>query len=112
MLSNSKRKATTGSKVPPGVKSMRVLLFGRHRTMMNVAIKAVTDAGFNAVGVLNDEDAIASLRSGEFHAVTIGGGVEPLSRELVKNEARKSGAIPLDVFGPDDLLKKLKGISN
>ena len=87
---------------------MRVLLLGRHRPMMDAATSLAAANGFDNDGVLTDEEAVAAIETGRYSAVTIGGGVEPDSRLRVKGAAAKAGIVALDVFGPDDLIRKLK----
>jgi len=86
------------------------LLVGRQRSMMDAAVAVVSANGFTAKGVLTDDEALTEIASGDFAVVTIGGGVEPDSRSRIKSAAAASKIASLDVFGPDDLVNKLKKI--
>ena len=80
---------------------------------MTQAVATVRAAGFEVVGCLDDNEAVALIQGGRLDVVAIGGGVEPKSRERIKSECR--GQIPgvqvLDVLGPERLLPLLRSLA-
>ncbi len=89
---------------------MKILILGRHAGMMQSILAQVAGAGFEARGCLTDEEAIAALQNETFKAVVIGGGVETISRNLIKAECAKKTPPPeiLEIYGPDSLLPRLQ----
>ncbi|MCD9186631.1 MAG: iron-containing alcohol dehydrogenase [Pyrinomonadaceae bacterium] len=86
---------------------MKVLIVGRQAVVMEKILPLLKNAGFEAIGVLTDDEAVQNLRSGSFDVIAVGGGVEPESREKIRTEARETTTEILEIFGPDTLLPRL-----
>lgn len=68
----------------------RVLVVGRDPSTMRRALRLLEEVKLDAVGALDDTDAVAQIESGGFDAVLIGGGVEEGSRMMLKEVAMSS----------------------
>ena len=86
---------------------MKVLVLGRQQFVMDKVLPLIQREGFEAVGVLTDEEAIANLRSGNFAVVAVGGGVENNAREKIRLTATETNTKFLEIYGPNSLLPKL-----
>ena len=88
---------------------MKVLVIGRHASLMSHLLRQMRQAGFEVTGVDTDAEALALIQQGHFEVVTIGGGVEPPSRAAFKAEAQRQTPSPtvLEIYGPDTLLPRL-----
>ncbi len=72
------------------VKRHRVLVVGRDPARMRRALRLLEEVKLDAVGALDDADAVAQIETGGFDAVLIGGGVEDASRAMLKEVAMSS----------------------
>lgn len=90
---------------------MKVLIVGRQAVVMEKILPLLRNAGFEAIGVLTDDEALENLRSGSFDVVAVGGGVETESREKIRTEAQETATEMLEIFGPDTLLPSLFKLS-
>lgn len=90
---------------------MRVLVLGRNAAMMSSVLKMLSDASYDATGVLTDAEAIEKLRLDSFDVIAVGGGVETESRQTIKSVAEETGTRVLEVYGPQTLLPSLAELS-
>lgn len=86
---------------------MKVLVLGRQQAIMDEILPLIQSEGFEAVGVLTDQEAIANLRNGNFNVVVVGGGIENDSREKIRLTATETNTKFLEIYGPNSLLPKL-----
>jgi hypothetical protein len=70
---------------------MKVLAIGRGQELVDTAVSILQSHGYAAVGTIADDDALAALDTGEITHLIIGGGVEPDSREALKDRAETAG---------------------
>ncbi len=63
-----------------------ILILGRHAEMLDIVLKQVKQQGYNATGTLTNEKALKAVKSNQFDAVILGGGVDLLSRQTLKQE--------------------------
>ncbi|WP_069165489.1 hypothetical protein [Nocardia altamirensis] len=75
---------------------MDILIIGRSRNTVDTATAQIRAHGFTAEGVIADQDALAALDTGEFGTLLIGGGVERVSRELLKQRAARNGVAVIE----------------
>jgi hypothetical protein len=90
---------------------MKVLILGRHTSIMKDVIESLAVEGFDAAGVFTDDDAVAAVESGDFQVFAIGGGVEAASRPALIEAAEYRGMNVLEIFGPGTLLPRLRELS-
>jgi hypothetical protein len=76
--------------------TVKVLVLGRERHLVDASTDIIEDSGFKAVGVIRDEEAFALLDSGEYRAVLVGSGVELASRPPVRQHAAVHGTAVLE----------------
>lgn len=75
---------------------MNVLVLGRERHLVDASTAIIEENGFRAVGVTQDDEALALLDTGQFAAVLVGSGVESASRPPVKLHAAPHGTVVLE----------------
>ena len=78
---------------------------------MSSVLAMLSDAGYDATGVLTDDEAIENLTNGRFDVIAVGGGVEAESREQIRLGAEKSGTQILEIYGPQTILPALAALS-
>jgi hypothetical protein len=79
-----------------GVPKVNVLVLGRERHLVDASTAIIEENGFRAVGVTQDDEALALLDTGQFAAVLVGSGVESASRPPVKLHAAPHGTVVLE----------------
>ncbi len=62
-----------------------VLVLGKTPDIMPHAIKALHDAGIDAIGVFHEFEAHAHILNGAVKVIAIGGGVSSEERQALKN---------------------------
>lgn len=85
---------------------VRVLVVGRHASILARVTALLEGAGYVVGGALADDDAIRLMASG-FDALLLGGGVEADSRPRLRTAfaaASPGGAVIEHFGGPDGLL--------
>lgn len=75
---------------------MDVLVVGRSRSTVDTAIGLLETWGFAAQGATADEEALTALDTRRFRALLIGGGVEPASRDRLKDSAGRRDVTVLE----------------
>jgi DNA-binding response OmpR family regulator len=63
-----------------------ILIIGRHAELLDVVLNQVTQQGYHAIGTLTNEEALIAFKSSLFDAVILGGGVDLMSRQTLKQE--------------------------
>jgi len=75
---------------------MNVLVLGRSWRGVEASAAIIKANGYDAVGVVQDEEAWALLDTGRFNVVVVGTGVEFASREPVRRHAAPHGTVVLE----------------
>lgn len=89
----------------------RILVVGRHPTIMTRVRALLESAGYETLGTLTDEEALRALQSSPCDALLLGGGVETSSRAALSEafRAAKPGRPVIEHFGgPDGLLDHVR----
>jgi hypothetical protein len=73
-----------------------VLVLGREHHLVEASTTIIEQAGYGAVGVTRDEQALALLDTGRFIAILVGSGVEFESRPPVRQHAAPHGTVVLE----------------
>ena len=72
------------------VKRHRVLVIGRDQARMRQALRLLGEVKLDAVGALDDSEAVAQIESGGFHAVLVAGDVDDSTRAMLEEVAMSS----------------------
>lgn len=67
---------------------MGTLVVARGQQQIDAVLAVLRDDGFDATGTTDDEWAHAQLAAGDVTTLIIGGGVEQVSREALRQAAR------------------------
>ncbi len=87
----------------------KVLVIGRHESMLTKVTDMLKQQGYEAVGKQFNEEAIAAFKAGSFDAVIIGGGVDTESRDLFHTEFSKNNPNVKIIDGhPQTVLRDLQ----
>jgi len=87
----------------------KVLIIGRHADMLQRITDILIHHGYNAIGKMTNEEAIAAFKSDTIDAVIIGGGVDKESRDLFHLEFPKMHpAVKVIDAHPQTVLSDLK----
>lgn len=89
--------------------SKRVLVVGRHKSLMERVLKNIESEGYSAKGALSDEEAKKAFTQNNFDAVIIGGGVGNQSRSGLKEAFRLKSPDVIIIDGhPGSILESLR----
>jgi chromate reductase len=72
------------------VKRHRVLVIGRDAAQIRRALRLLGEVKLDAVGALDDSEAVAQIESGGFHAVLVAGDVDDATRAMLDEVAMSS----------------------
>lgn len=90
---------------------MRPLIIGREPSIVRRGVETVRAQGIPVLGESEDAAAISALASGTVTDLLIGGGVEPSSRDALRQVAAEHGVTVLEAArGGRDVADYLVGV--
>ncbi len=84
---------------------------GRHAEIMKGALALADEAGLDARGTLDDDEALAWVQQQQIGALLIGGGVEPEPRDALLAACEENDVRGVEVHGPANVGAILRGLS-
>ena len=90
---------------------MRIGIVGRHPEILQGALALADEAGHDARGTLDDNEALAWVHRQQISALLIGGGVELEPRELLLTACEENAVRGVEVHGPADVGPILRGLA-
>lgn len=89
----------------------KVLIIGRHQSILNNVLSQVKNEGYNAIGATDNDTAIKMFEDFMPDAVIIGGGVDTDSRNLFRTRFKRlKPKVTILEIHPQFILEHLKRI--
>ena len=86
-----------------------IVFFGRNPSIMALVKNQLAGAGYNAEGILEDDQLMARLTQGNIALLILGGGVEDGIRLHIRERCTELGLQLLEFYGgPDQLLESVQ----
>lgn len=84
---------------------------GRHAEIMRGALALADEAGHDARGTLDDDEALLWVQQQQIGALLIGGGIEPEPRDALLAACEQNDVRGVEVHGPANVGAILRGLS-
>ena len=88
---------------------IKLLVVGRHRGIMNSILGLLMANGYDALGAIENSDAITLFEENNFQGVIFGGGVDLESREILSTAFKAINTeVKIIIAHPSSILQDIK----